>query len=216
MGYHLRRFVTALTAGAVAIAATAPAEAYLFWTQPKLQGLPVNGDEPGIAAPLIGAQPIEVKANLLWAMRAGLNVAALQCQFAPGLRVVDNYNALLNQHKLELQKAYTSLSAYFKRTGGKTWQTKLDQYTTRTYNGFSTLHAQLTFCETAAAIGYEAQGTPLGKLTALAVNRMREFRNSLIPVSDAGLYTGATPLADAGLAPLNCTDKKGRVIACKD
>ena len=165
---------------------------------------------------MVGANPVEVKANLLWAMRAGLNVAALQCQFAPGLRTVDNYNALLNQHKAELQKAYAAISAYFKRTGGKTWQTKLDQYTTRTYNGFSTLRAQLTFCETAAAIGYEAQGTPLGKLTTLAVNRMREFRNSLIPVRDAGLYMSSTPVADAGLAPLGCVDKKGRAIACKE
>ncbi|NIJ08389.1 hypothetical protein FHS31_002006 [Sphingomonas vulcanisoli] len=215
MGYRMRGSIAAIAAGAFALAAAMPASAYLFWQQPKLQGQPVNGDEPGISPPLPGALPLEIKANLLWSMRAGLNVAALQCQFAPSLRTVDNYNHMLGQHKLELQKAYTTLSAYFKRTGGKTWSTKLDQYTTRTYNGFSTLHAQLTFCETAAQIGYEAQATPMGKLTALATNRMREFRNSLIPIADAGLYMRSSPIADAGLPALTCTDRKGREIACK-
>ena len=119
MEYHLRGLVARIAGGALVLAAAAPADAYLFWSQPKLQGQPVNGDEPGIAAPMIGAKPDEVKANLLWAMRAGLNVAALQCQFAPSLRTVSNYNALLNQHKAELQKAYGTISAYFKRTGGK-------------------------------------------------------------------------------------------------
>ena len=216
MGFDLRGLVAGLASGALVLTAAAPADAYLFWAQPKLGGAPVNGDEPGIAAPMIGAKPDEMKANLLWAMRAGLNVAALQCQFAPQLRTVGNYNALLNQHKAELQNAYASISAYFKRTGGKTWQTKLDQYTTRTYNGFSTLHAQLTFCETAATIGYEAQGTPLGKLTTLAVNRMREFRNSLIPVSDTGLYMGMAPIADVNAVPAGCLNKKGKAITCKD
>ncbi len=216
MGLYLRGLIAGLAAGALALTTAAPANAYLFWAQPKLKGLPVNGDEPGIAAPLVGAKPEEVKANLLWAMRAGLNVAALQCQFAPALRTVDNYNALLGQHKAELMKAYNTISTYFKRTGGKTWQTKLDQYTTRTYNGFSTLHAQLTFCETAGAIGYEALGTPMGKLTTLAVNRMREFRNSLTPVGDDGLNTGVTPFTAADTGPLPCVDRKGRIVRCKE
>ncbi|WP_174273983.1 hypothetical protein [Sphingomonas bacterium] len=207
----MRRIFAGLSACALlAVTAAAPAEAYLFWAQPALKGQPVNGDEPGLTAPLAGANPKEIKANLLWAMRAGLNVAALQCQFAPGLRVVENYNAILRQHSAELQVAYATLSAYFKRTGGKTWQTKLDQYTTRTYNGFSTLNAQLTFCETAATIGRDAQDTPAGKLTTLATVRMREFRNSLIPINDAGLITGSSGLPNLGLPALDCIDRKGR------
>lgn len=214
MGFRMRGWVAGLSAAALTVSAIAPAHAYLFWTQPKLKGEPVNGDEPGIAAPLAGANPKEIKANLLWAMRAGLNVAALQCQFAPGLHTVENYNALLNQHKTEFMQAYTTISGYFKRTSPKGWQTKLDQYTTRTYNGFSTLHAQLTFCETASTIGYEAQGTPLGKMTTLATMRMREFRNSLIPVSDAGLYTTSSAIPAMTLDPITCTNKKGKPIPC--
>src|SRR5205823_846125 len=121
-------------------------QAYLFWSRPSLVGAPASGGETGITLPMPGAQPAELAANLVWTMRAGLNVAALQCQFAPTLRTVENYNNMLRQHAAELQTTYATLSAYFKRTAGKNWNTALDQYTTRTYNSFSTLRAQLIYC----------------------------------------------------------------------
>ncbi len=188
---------------------TAPATASLFWITPNFAGEPVSGGEPGIGQPLPGATPGELQAHLLWNMRAGLNVAALQCQFSPTLLTVRNYNDLLRQHGAELNAAYKTLADYFKRTGGKTWQTALDQYTTRTYNGFSTLHAQLGFCETAGAIGREALDRPKGSLYITAQNRMREFRNSLVPSGD-GLFGRITLLDARPLPPLNadCWDKK--------
>jgi hypothetical protein len=199
----------------IALASAAPAPAYLYWSQPSLKGAPVNGDEPGIALPLPGATPKEVKAAMLWTMRAGLNVAALQCQFAPGLMTVGNYNAVIRQHSAELQDSYKVVQNYFKRTGDKKWQSDADSYTTKTYNGFSTLHAQLSFCETAASIGREAVTIRMGHLTDLAGERMREFRNSLVPIGDPWL--GTTPRqVDAGTPPdLLCYDRKGRQIACK-
>ena len=144
-----RRGLVAFLAGA--IAAASPASAALFWVPPDFSGPPVTGGEPGIGLPLPGASAKELQAHLIWNMRAGLNVAALQCQFSPPLLTVRNYNDVLRQHAAELNDAYQTLNDYFKRTGGKTWQTQFDQYTTRTYNGFSTLHAQLGFCETAAS-----------------------------------------------------------------
>lgn len=199
----------------VALLPAAPAPAYLYWSRPLLKGQPVNGDEPGIILPLPGATPKEIKAGLVWSMRAGLNVAALQCQFAPGLMTVGNYNAVIRQHSAELQDAYKAIQNYFKRTGDKKWQADADSYTTKTYNGFSTLHAQLSFCETAAAIGREALTTRMGKLTELAASRMRDFRDSLTPIGDAWL--GTTPRqVEAGTPPdLLCYDKKGRPVECK-
>ncbi|KQX26251.1 MULTISPECIES: hypothetical protein [unclassified Sphingomonas] len=167
-----------------AMGLAAPASAYLFWVQPNFTGGPVVGDEPGLGQAMPKATPAELKAHLLWNMRAGLNVAALQCQFSPILLTVPNYNDLLSKNSAELNEAYKTLGAYFKRTGGKTWQKTFDGYTTRTYNGFSTMHAQLGFCETASAIGREARKLGRGKLTQLAVDRMREFRNSLVPAGD--------------------------------
>lgn len=177
---QLTMAATALVAAAQAV----PASAYLFWVQPSFSGGPVNGDEPGIGLAMPKATPAELKAHLLWNMRAGLNVAALQCQFSPILFTVPNYNDLLSKNAVELNSAYKALEGYFKRTSAKTWQKAFDQYTTRTYNGFSTMHAQLGFCETAASIGREARKLNKGQLTQLATNRMREFRNSLVPVGD--------------------------------
>jgi hypothetical protein len=161
-----------------------PASAYLFWYAPNFSGGPVTGAEPGIGLPMPKATEAELKAHLLWNMRAGLNVAALQCQFSPMLMTVSNYNDLLSKNTVELNTAYKALGGYFKRTGGPKWQTTFDQYTTRTYNGFSTMHAQLGFCETASNIGREARKIGRGGLSQLATIKMQEFRNSLVPAGD--------------------------------
>lgn len=193
----------------LAALAAAPASASLFWLPPDFSGQPVMGGEDGIGQALPGATPKELQAHLLWNMRAGLNVAALQCQFAPMLLSVRNYNDLLRQHGVELNEAYTTLANYFKRTGSKTWQTQIDQYTTRTYNGFSTMHAQLGFCETAGSIGREALDRRKGSLYLTAQARMREFRNSLVPSGDR-LFGRVTYLASRPIPTLdpNCWDKK--------
>jgi len=181
MAFRKLGAVLALTAMLIG---ASPASAYLFWFQPTFDTAPSKGDEPGIGQAMPKATPAELQAHLLWNMRAGLNVAALQCQFSPMLMTVPNYNDLLSKNAAELNTAYAALGAYFKRTQPKGWQKAFDQYTTRTYNGFSTMHAQLGFCETASAIGREARSLGRGKLTALAVARMRQFRNSLVPAGD--------------------------------
>ena len=195
-----------------------PAHAYLYWSKPKLASAPAVGGEPGITLPMPGAQPNELQAGLVWTMRAGLNVAALQCQFAPALRTVDNYNNMLRQHAAELQQTYATLGNYFKRVSGKTWQTALDAFTTKTYNSFSTLQAQRSFCEVASAIGQETLERPKGQLGAIAIARLREFRNSLTPMGDMG-FAGNRPEMNIAmpndLGEPACYDKKGRVKACK-
>jgi hypothetical protein len=191
--------------------ASAPAPAQLFWNPPSFAGEAVEGGELGIAAPLVDATPAEQRANMMWAMRAGLNVAALQCQFSPTLMTVRNYNALLAHHGKELNAAYKTITKYFTRTvkGVKPSQTALDQYTTRTYNGFSTLKAQLSFCQTASKIGYAALRQPQGSLNKTVGLRMREFRNSLIPVED-GILPKMVLVPSVPLPPLNddCWDKR--------
>ncbi|MBW8911779.1 MAG: hypothetical protein JF564_07835 [Sphingomonas sp.] len=178
------RKLGAMFAGMSMIVGASPASAYLFWSAPNFAGQAVRGDEAGLGTTLPLATPAELKAHMLWNMRAGLNVAALQCQFSPILMTVLNYNDLLKKNAAELNAAYKVLNDYFKRVGGKTWQTQFDQYTTKTYNGFSTMHAQLGFCETASAIGREARKLGRGGLGELATAKMREFRNSLVPIGD--------------------------------
>jgi hypothetical protein len=174
------RFGRILATALSALLIPSAASAAFFWKAPDLRGEPVTGAEPGVlTGTLPGATPAEYRAALLWNLRSGLNVAALQCQFAPTLLTRNQYNAMLDNHRDELGKAYQVLTNYFKRTDKKNGQTKLDQYGTRTYSSFSTVLGQYTFCQTASSIGREAIFAPRGQLHRVAETRMRELRKSL-------------------------------------
>lgn len=179
----------AAIAAAIGTGVAPPASAQLFLTQPDFKPAPIDGSDPLVGLPIPGATPAEYRAHLIWNLRAGLNVAALQCQFSPYLRAVDNYNALLAHHAKEMAEAYTALNAYFKRVHGAQGQKRFDDYTTITYNNFSTLQAQMGFCQTAANIAREALTRPKGQLHLTGQARMRELRNSLVPAYDKlGVY----------------------------
>jgi len=211
----MSRWLGLAVAGAAVLAQASAADAFLFWSPPRFDGGPVRGDEPGIGLPMPGATPVELKAHMLWSLRAGLNVAALQCQFAPVLMTVPSYNDLLKKNDAEFDIAQKALGGYFKRTSPRGWQNDFDQYTTRTYNGFSTMHAQLGFCETAGRLGLAARQLGRGKLTQFALDHMREFRNSLVPVGDpihsqrqVSLPVMAVPSMDK-----SCWDRKDNLLA---
>src|SRR5436190_9907190 len=178
------KFVRRATAAAGLAGFATAASAQLFVTDPVFHLGPIEGNDPLVGIALPGATPAEYRAHLLWNLRSGLNVAALQCQFSPFLRTVDSYNTLINQHARELAAAYTLLQGYFRRAGARAPGGNFDRYSTMTYNNFSTLQAQYAFCQTASRIGKEALMAHRGNLIDLAVMRMRELRNSLIPARD--------------------------------
>ena len=190
------RILTLLIAALPALAAAAPAHAQFFFKSPDLRGSPVDGTEPGIVAQALpGATPEELKAALAWNLRAGLNVAALQCQFSPMLMTLNNYNKLLNDHSAELNGQYTVLTKYFLRVNKtpKAGQTELDKYGTRVYSSFSTVGAQLTFCQTAGEIAHLAVFAPRGSFTTLAQERLRQMRNSLVLAGEQRFPWGIQP-----------------------
>ncbi|WP_188054362.1 hypothetical protein [Sphingosinithalassobacter sp. CS137] len=177
------RFVLVLAAAAGLFGA-APASAQFFFKSADLAGPRVTGAEPGMTGPeLPQATPEELRAALVWNLRAALNVAALQCQFEPTLLTLNNYNSILTEHKDELKTSYETLERYFNRVSPsrREGQAELDRFGTRVYSGFSTVSAQLTFCQTAASIADQAIFTEEGALGDLAQSRMRELRNSLVP-----------------------------------
>jgi hypothetical protein len=178
------KYGTMAAAVAAAALAAAPASAQLYISQPDLRASAIEPGDPLVGLPLPGATPAEHRANLLWNLRAGLNVAALQCQFSDYLRAVPNYNGLLAHHNVELATAYTALNNYFKRVQGTKGQKAFDDYSTITYNNWSTLQAQMIFCQTATNIAKSALATPKGQLYPLAQARMRELRNALVPAYD--------------------------------
>jgi hypothetical protein len=179
--HGLRRYAAMIAAAAAFIAS--PASAQFYFKSPNVKGAPVTGAEPGIVGQALpGATPKELRAALVWNLRAALNVAALQCQFEPTLLTRTNYNTLLRDHEGELKSSYEVLAKYFERVAPskKAGQTELDRYGTRIYSGFSTVHAQLTFCQTADSISRQALFAPRGSLSDVAERRMRELRNSLV------------------------------------
>lgn len=181
-------------ASAASVFVSAPAAAQFFIKPADLSGPRVTGGEPGITGPALPeATPDELKAALVWNLRAALNVAALQCQFEPTLLTLNNYNAILRDHAAELKTSYTTLEKYFIRVNGKNkklGQTELDRFGTRVYSGFSTVSAQLSFCQTAAAISHAALFAGPGDLGEIAQTRMRELRTSLAPWGEQQFVRG--------------------------
>ena len=106
------RGALALGLAAIGLGAAAPASAQFYLRSHDFTGAPVTGQESDIGIPLPGATEAERKAGLVWNMRAALNVAALQCQFEPTLLSVENYNAMLRDHEVELKNSFDTLAKY--------------------------------------------------------------------------------------------------------
>lgn len=203
--------------GAAALACigiAAPASAQFFFKNPDLSGPPMNGNEAELGYSLPGATPAELRAGILWSMRAALNVAALQCQFEPTLLTVENYNAILIDHKVELKNAVDTLTKYFIRTNKTKARgiAELDRFGTRLYSSFSTVSTQYVFCLTAASVERQAMFTPRGKLGELAVERMGELRRSSVKPYGEQRFPMHPPIESMSVPRLdpNCWDKRGR------
>ena len=200
--------------------AATPASAQFFLVQKDMRDTAVRGNEQGVGQELPGATEAELRAALVWNMRAALNVAALQCQFEPTLLTQTNYNVILTNHADELKKSYDTLTKYFTRTAKtvKAGQTALDQFGTRTYSGFTTVAAQYGFCQTSAGIAHDAIFAPRGSFYKIAEDRTRELRNSLVPTGEQRYPRGILYARQAGTLPRFddiCWDKNGYWIVKK-
>ncbi len=137
------------------------------------------GAEAAAPAPLPNMNPKEARADNVWALRAGLNVAALQCQFSPFLATVPTYNALLRQHSDEMGAAFKVLTGYFVRTKGKAGQRAFDSYATRANQSWASFDGQVSFCNTAALVGRKALSVPKGQLGEFAASELPLLRASV-------------------------------------
>lgn len=168
---------------AVTIAVAQPALAQTFWQNPDFRGTPIIPGEVGIGIPLPGANPAEQAASIAWQLRSGLNVMALQCQYDKTLLAQDSYNGILYNHRDELAKIYKTLNGYFIRNGktAKAAQDTFDKYGTKNYASFSTVRAQMGYCQAASDIARATLFAPRGSFQTIAYERVRELRNALIP-----------------------------------
>jgi hypothetical protein len=197
-----------------------PAQAQFFFSPHDMTAPPITGTEPKFTTDFPGATPAEVRAALVWQMRAALNVAALQCQFEPTLLSVPNYNAVLFNHKDEIKKSYDAVTKYFIRTNktAKAGQTAFDHFDTRNYSAFTAVDAQYGFCQTAAGVAVRAAMAPRGQFYKVALEETGTLRNSLVYWGDQRFPRYPVSMSAVGLPNLDprCIDKKGRwlVKAC--
>lgn len=157
------------------------AQAQIYWEPPMLSGAPMTENEPGYGVSLTGATPVEKKAALLWTLRTGLNIAALQCGFDRTLRTESNYNAIINDHKIELNSTVNTLMAYFKRTTKSVaaGQKAFDAYGGKLYSGLSAVQGQLQFCTAASMVGKRALNAKPGTLAQIASDQVRSLYNGV-------------------------------------
>jgi hypothetical protein len=137
------------------------------------------------AVVLIRATPVETRAHAVWTLRAALNVAALQCQYSPFLRSVDNYNQMLKKHGGELTSAQTTMLSHYTRTMKRGGAAAFDRYNTRSYNSFSTLDAQYNFCWAAGQAGQAVRVGDVGAMGRIAEAMVPELRAALAYVPPA-------------------------------
>ncbi len=167
---------------ALAIAAAMAAGA-MTATMP---GTPAAAATAGPALP--GLTAAETTAYDLWSLRAGLNVAAIQCQFSNFLRTVPTYNSLLVQHAREFTAANAAIDRYFVRTkGARSAKLEHDRFNTRLWQSFSSIDAQLPFCDAAAEVGREVLATPVGKLAERAGPLLERIRTAFGPPASSSL-----------------------------
>jgi hypothetical protein len=149
----------------------------------------------------------ETKAEALWKMRAALNVAALQCQYDPALKVVDNYNQFVKRHSRELDSARTIMEGNYRRRFGKSWAGQFDRYNTRTYNSFSATGVQVAYCNKMGEVGAKSLAMEPGTLTPYAETTVPEIR-AIFP--QPAPVVKATPVSSAKKSSKKKSSKKKR------
>ncbi|OSZ65349.1 hypothetical protein CAP39_12840 [Sphingomonas sp. IBVSS1] len=93
--------------------------------------------------------------EITWALRGGLNVAALLCN---DHSITVNYNQLLKQHRSLFNEAYAAQQARYARLHGSAGVSRYDAAITRLYNGFASIPDRRRFCLMAARISSDALG----------------------------------------------------------
>ncbi len=179
---------------------------------PAKPSVPKAPTVPGIMVPraiiLTRPTPAEARAHAVWTLRAAMNVAALQCQYSPFLRTVDNYNQMLKKHGNELTAAQSVMQGHYNRTLKRGGAAAFDRYNTRSYNSFSTLDAQYNFCWAAGQAGLAVRVGDVGAMGEIAQTMVPLLREALALVPPAaGLNVPPLPpLPDVRLDLANLTE----------
>jgi hypothetical protein len=154
-----------------------------------------------LAVPALGQSmtAAEKRAEAAWKLRAALNVAALQCQYNPSLKAVDNYNSFVKLHKNELDAARSTMESNYRRRFGKGWAGAFDRYNTKNYNSWSATDIQVAFCTKMGDVGSKVLAMETGAVAAYAETAVPEIR---------ALYPAPPPVVKAAAKPATKGKKK--------
>lgn len=110
--------------------------------------------------------PAEIaSAQMIWALRGGLNVAALLC---PDRSITDNYNLMLKVHRSLLNEAYAAEQTRYRASHGSAGIDRHSRAMTRLYNGFASVPDRRRFCTMATRIAAEVVAMPSSVLATSA------------------------------------------------
>lgn len=111
----------------------------------------------------------------LWHVRAGLNVAALSCTGPQYERIVDDYNAFINNNSSSLRNAYNAILRKFRRENGNSYKQDWDRHQTSLYNYWSFSPLRRPFCDQAVQVSQRAIVTKSADLNAFAAEALPEL-----------------------------------------
>lgn len=97
-------------------------------------------------------EPTVAGSEALWHLRAGLNVAALECRLR-GTDMPRVYRSFLARHRVPLEAAWRAEEARHGARGA-------DRHMTAVYNRFAGIQPRLRFCERAASVAERANALP--------------------------------------------------------
>jgi hypothetical protein len=129
---------------------------------------PVKAIEP-TAPTRIVPDAVAASAEVVWALRGGLNVAALLCG-NQALR--DDYNRVLKSHRNLLNEVYSSEQARFRQQHGSAGAARHDVAMTRLYNGFASVPDRRRFCSQASRVATEMLALPSADVPRIAARAL--------------------------------------------
>lgn len=113
---------------------------------------PARPATPLPAPPPAPREPAVAGSEALWHLRAGLNVAALECRLR-GTDMARAYRTFLTRHRAPLDAAWRAEEARHGVRGA-------DRHMTAIYNRFAGIQPRLRFCERAASVAARANALP--------------------------------------------------------
>ncbi|WP_353199034.1 hypothetical protein [Sandarakinorhabdus sp.] len=135
--------------------------------------VPVAAVKPAVLTPVAASDALPAteaaaetaSAQMVWALRGGLNVAALLCQ---DRLITDNYNRMLKVHRNILDEAYAAEQRRFRALHGNAGQDRHSRAMTRLYNGFASVPDRRRFCTMATRIVADMVAMPSALVAANA------------------------------------------------